>query len=285
MKSICIKCNNNSILSYLLENLSDLDSEDISFSTNTFKIYKNIIIHYTGLNTSLFISTLSHILTKCIISFYEKNTIKSIINYNYFYFNDIERHQILENCYDLLNSDENIYNDKYSKIHSALYLYILEHHSILLSGFVNFRLYEYKTFLDNNIDLFISNYLVEREYYEFIELLQLYVNSRPSNSDCVHLIYINKESILVDGNKNIIPNSTDLCDAKYLSDISFSSNDFCLNTLLNLLPQKLIIHLINVDEDEYINTLKLIFGSKISICTDCDICGVYRLTNNKLIKE
>lgn len=285
MKSICIKCNNNSILNYLLTNTTDLDIENISISTNTFKIYKNIIIHYTGKNTSLFISSLSHLLTKCIISFYEKNILKNIINYNYFYFNDIEKHQIIENCYDLFNSDSIIYNDKYSRIHSAVYLYILEHHSFVLSGFINFRLYEYKEFLDNNIDLFISNYLVEKEYYEFIELLQLYVNSRPSNSGLVHLVYINKESILIDDNKNIIPNSEELSDAKYLSDISFSSNDFCLNTLLNLLPQKLIIHLINSDEDEYINTLKLIFNSKVSICTDCDICRVYKLTNNILMKE
>ena len=285
MNSICIKCNNESILNYLLKNTSDLDIENISISTNNFKIYKNVIIHYTGSNVSLFISSLSHLLTKCIISFYEKNILRNIINYNYFYFNDIEKHQILESCYDLFNSDSNIYNDKYSKIHSVIYFYILERRCLVLSGFVNFRLYEYKEFLDNNIDLFISNYLVEKEYYEFIELLQLYVNSRPSNSDLVHLIYINKESILIDSNKNIIPNSEDICDAKYLSDISFSSNDFCLNTLLNLLPQKLIIHLINNDEDEYINTLKLIFNSKVSICTDCDICRVYKLTNHILIKE
>ncbi len=69
-------------------------------------------------------------------------------------------------------------------------------------------------------------------------------------------------------------------DAKYLSDISFSSNDYCLNTLLNLLPSKLHIHLVDNFEDEFITTLKLIFENRVYICNDCDICRVYRLTNN-----
>ena len=68
-------------------------------------------------------------------------------------------------------------------------------------------------------------------------------------------------------------------NAQYLSDISFSSNDYALNTLLTLLPRKIEIHLIGY-EDEFINTLKLIFGTKIFICTDCNICRTYKVLNN-----
>ena len=127
--------------------------------------------------------------------------------------------------------------------------------------------------------------MIEREYYEFINILHLYVNSKESTMDVVHLVYTNKDCILLDKNKNIIPLDNSLLDAKYLSDISFSSNDYCLNALLNILPKKLYIHLINNYEDEFITTLKLIFDNNVSICTDCDICHVYRLTNNMVAKE
>ncbi len=35
-----------------------------------------------------------------------------------------------------------IYEEKYNEIYKALYNYLLEHHSIVLNGFVNFRLKE-----------------------------------------------------------------------------------------------------------------------------------------------
>ena len=98
----------------------------------------------------------------------------------------------------------------------------------------------------------------------------------------LHLIYNHGESILLDEEKNVVSVSDNIYNAKYLSDISFSSNDYALNTLLTLLPKKIEIHLID-KEDEFINTLKLIFEDKISICKECNICKTYRLLNSAKI--
>lgn len=280
MKSICIKSNNKYIIDYLLKDFSNINLDSTYLSNNSFKIYDNVIIHYLGNNIDNFYAILCDELTKCILFFYEKKITKKIISYNYFYFNDIDSKQILDNCIDLFNFDEGIYNEKYNAIYNALYSYLLEHHSIVLNGFVNFRLKDYKEILDYNVDICVSNFLIEKEYFEFINLLHLYVNSKESSTNVLHLIYVNKESILVDNNKNIVSTEDHIFDAKYLSDISFSSNDYCLNTLLNLLPKKLNIHLIDNYEDEFINTLKLIFENRVHICNDCDICRVYRMTNN-----
>ena len=56
MKSICIKTNNTNTLEYLLNELNSIDLDNICFSTNKFKHYKNIIIHYTGKDTKLFLN-------------------------------------------------------------------------------------------------------------------------------------------------------------------------------------------------------------------------------------
>lgn len=280
MKSICIKSNNNHIIDYLLKDFSNINLDSTYLSSNSFKIYDNVIIHYLGNNIDDFYKILCNELTKCILFFYEKKLTKKIISYNYFYFNDIEAKQILDNCIDLFNFDEGVYNERYEAIYNALYSYLLEHHSIVLTGFVNFRLKDYMEILDYNVDICVSNFLIEKEYFEFINLLHLYVNSKESSTNVLHLVYVNKESILIDDNKNIISTEDHIFDAKYLSDISFSSNDYCLNTLLNLLPEKLNIHLVDNYEDEFINTLKLIFENRVHICNDCDICRVYRMTNN-----
>ena len=94
----------------------------------------------------------------------------------------------------------------------------------------------------------------------------------------IHLIYLNGEAILLDKQKNVISLAKNNLDKCYLSDISFSANDYALNSLLSLLPSKLIIHLIS-PADDFINTLQAIFGSSVSICTDCDICTIYKSLN------
>ena len=104
----------------------------------------------------------------------------------------------------------------------------------------------------------------------------MYVNSQKSTCDIVHLIYNNESSILLDKDKNIINVSDDVFKAKYLSDISFSSNDYALNSLLTLIPKKIYIHIIDNCIDEFIHTLSLIFESRVEICTDCDICKIYK---------
>ena len=42
MKSLCIKTNNSNILDYLLNELKFLDIDDVYFSCNQFKNYKNL---------------------------------------------------------------------------------------------------------------------------------------------------------------------------------------------------------------------------------------------------
>ena len=280
MKSICVKSNNKYIIDYLLKDFSNITLENIYLSNNSFKLYDNIIIHYTGEDLPSFYNSVCDVLTKCIFFFCEEKIAKKLIDYNYFYFNENEKTQILSKFLEQFQLDIDLYSQKYDLVFEKLYNYLEENHSIVFSGFVNFRIKEYIELLDENIDLCVSSFLIEREYYEFINMLHMYVNSKPSSIEHVHLVFVNNESILIDDNKNIIPINHDAFNTKYLSDISFSTNDYCLNTLLSILPNKLTIHLINSCEDEFINTLKLIFENRISICNDCDICRVYSITHN-----
>ena len=145
-----------------------------------------------------------------------------------------------------------------------------------MTGFIKFRLTDYYNVLEELVDEAVNIYIVEKEYLEFVSLLKLYISSQNSNIDVIHLIYSDENSILLNKNKNIIPFSEDLLKTKYLSDISFSKNDYILNTLLNLLPKKIYIHIIHNYIDEFINTLSLIFENRVVICKDCDICELYK---------
>ena len=276
MKSYCIKTNNDNIVSYLLDKIEKINYENIYYCYKKFVIYKNVIIHYVGDSTDNFKNFVSEIISDTIINFYEEKILLRIINSNYFYFDNFERNKILQNCEDLCKTEA---ISKKEILFKQIYEYLNENKSIVIDGIVNFRIKEYMKELDNIVDIAVNQYIIEKEYNEFINLLKAYVNTAKTGNDLVHLIYTNGESILLDEDKNIISLTDNIANAKYLSDISFSSNDYALNTLLSIVPKNIEIHLI-CDEDEFINTLKHIFEDRIYICRECNICKTYKMIQN-----
>lgn len=277
MKSLCIKTNNSDSLRYLLNELDSLELDNVCFSCNQFKYYKNIIIHYTGEEVKLFINKISSILSLLVIDEMEEEFLNRIILQNYFYFDTNERKKILDLCFDITASDFScIFDKKFKALFNSFSEFINKNNSIVLNGFTNFRIKNYFTILDDIVNEAVNNFIIEKEYLEFISLLRLYINTQVNNCDLVHILYSKSESILLDENKDIISTSEDLFKAKYLSDISFSSNDYTLNSLLTLLPKKIYIHLIDNYIDDFINTLQSVFENRIVLCTDCDICKLYK---------
>ena len=281
MKSFCFKTNNTEILNYLLNRIREIDFENLIYSQNQFKIYKNITIHYIGNNNNKFYNFLTELIGEVVIEFYEEKILKQLINYNYFYFDEYEKNKILENCMQLIEPE--IYTVKLLD-NKSIKEYIKENKAMILDGFIYFRLKAYLEYLDEVVDSGVNKFIIEKEYREFIGLLRVYVESKVPKYNLLHLIYISGESILLDEKRDIVSISENIYNAKYLSDISFSSNDFALNTLLCLLPKRIEIHLID-DEDEFINTLKLIFEGRVTICKDCDICKTYKILNNAKISH
>ena len=279
MKSFCIKNNNNEILVYLLTEIKNMNLENVYVSKNSFKLYKNVIVHYTGNDEKKFVYKLSNVLMNCIMKFYEKNMVKRVVNCDFFYFEPKEKNIIFDNCYELL--DEN-YSDEFQirkeKIFECLVDYISEHKFFILDGFVNFRLFEYNSLIEECVDTAVNKYIIDKEYKEFIELLRGYIASQKNRTDVIHVIYTKNEPILMDEGQNILVYDNKFEYPKYLSDITFSSKDYCLNALLNLLPKKIIVHLL-AEEDEFVETLKLIFQKRLIICRECSICKTFTLLN------
>ncbi len=262
MKSFCIKTNNKKIIKYLLNNFS---FPNTYISIRKFKIYENVIIHYTGENSSTFFNELSNNLVSLILNFYEEKLLKSIIKSNYFYFSESEQDIVLDKCLTYLKDTSSVeYQVRIEHIYIATLKYITNNKSMILTGFINFRLSNYMKILDYIVDTFVNELVVDREYKEFINLLKSYVNSKPSNINTVHFIYKNTDSVILDSNYKKIPFTDDIANLNYISDVSFSENDISLNTLLTLLPQKIIIHLVK-ESDEFIKTLICIFENRIEL--------------------
>ena len=79
MSSLCIKTNNEEVLSYLQNEFSSFNMLNTFYSRKEFKHYKNIIIHYTGIDKELFYTKLATILSYLVIDYFEPNIIKNIL--------------------------------------------------------------------------------------------------------------------------------------------------------------------------------------------------------------
>lgn len=276
MKTICIKTNNKNVIDYLLSQLKNLKLQDVYFSCKKFKVFSNIFIHYKGSNLKLFLYNITEIFSSLIFNFYEIDIAKRIISNDYFYFNIIEQNEILLKFHYLCDNDKNAFSSKKASLINSFYKILENTNKVYLKGIITFRLSDYIKELQNQIDLAVNQYLIEKEYNEFVSLLRLYISTEPSQVNFVHLIYKNGTPILLDENKKIIETDSNFINAKYLSDITFSTSDIALNTLLNIIPKKIYIHLIDEKIDEFITTLELIFEHRIVMCTDCNICRIYK---------
>lgn len=288
MVSLCIKTNKNNIINYLIRNISKIDLDDIVFVKKNFSKYSNVIIHYLGNNIPEFYSELSSVISNCIIENYESLIIHKLLLLNYFYFDDTDFDIIEATCQNILHNGNDIniasvQNDIIDRMHylwTDVLKYISYDKSLVLDGFVTFRISDYIDCINSIVDFSVGQFVINREYTEFIEMLKIYISSRAPETDLVHLIYANEESILLDKDRNIISLTKNNLDTCYLSDITFSSNDYALNSLLSLLPKKIIVHLIS-PKDDFITTLQSIFGDSITICSDCSICKVYQSFNKQ----
>ena len=159
MRSICLKTNNDEIISYIIRRLEEID--EIVISTNKFKIYKNIIIHYIGQNERNFLIQFSGILANMIALFYEHRILNKIINENYCYFEEFEKEIILKICERIIELQEASFKYKEEILKGLVYEYFLEGNKyMILDGFMNFRVKPYLEVLDYVVDTSVTNFVL-----------------------------------------------------------------------------------------------------------------------------
>lgn len=159
MKSICLKTNNDEIIRNLIQKLEERFDEDIVISSNQFKIYKNVIIHYIGKNVNNFLINYSECISEIIECFFEEKILDKIITDNYCYFEEFEKEVILKISEKIIEIQEASIQYKKEILKGLVYEYFLDNKVMILDGFVNFRLQPYLEVLDYVVDTSVTNFV------------------------------------------------------------------------------------------------------------------------------
>jgi len=222
----------------------------------------------------------SNALADHVIKQYEEKLLIRIINSNYGYFNSSEKKEILHISQKIIRNDDKVFFNTLFQIRrrnmiiKKLMEYFEGSSNIILDGFVNFRLKEYIKELEEIIDNAVDDFLIEREYKEFIRLLRYFVEIQDSKFNFVHVIMqYGDQYILLDEKKQEITNE---CIQDFLTELpetEINHDDLLVSSLITLAPKSIIIHnWERFKNQKLLDTIKNVFSGKVVLCSGCSIC-------------
>ncbi len=222
----------------------------------------------------------SNALADYVINEYEEKLLIRLINSNYGYFNSTEKKDILRISQKNIRNDDKVFLNTLFQIRRRNMIvkrfieYFESSSSIILDGFINFRLKDYIKELEDIIDNAVDDFLIEREYKEFIRLLKYFVEIQESKFNVVHVVMQSDEQyMLLDEKKHLITNEC-MQDFLYeLPETEINHDDLLVSSLITLAPKNIVIH--NWEKfknQKLLDTIKNIFSGKVVLCSGCGIC-------------
>ena len=118
-----------------------------------------------------------------------KPYLEELLTHHYFYFPRAERKEILalaEQNY-LQEQERNAGGQVHSEVINCMKEFLRSNSYVNLHGFILFRLRPWLEFLRKNLDKAVDDYLMEKEYQEFIKLLKYFVALQEPKINQVHV--------------------------------------------------------------------------------------------------
>ncbi len=148
------------------------------------------------------------------------------------------------------------YNRRRELINESTTKYLKEHKSIIISGFVNFRLDEYKNELRKLCQNAAEEYSAKREYGEFLDMLRFFISVQMPKESAVHVVRRGENLRILNKFKK------DITD-RYSNDFAFppedfTSEDILLSALITISPKSIIIH-DKKENDKIYDTISSVF--------------------------
>lgn len=230
---------------------------------------------------NLFRHYVANALSDIIVDTWEKIRIRKIIRANYYYFTREEQEMLvdyslrnLSSLPEAANSGEIYRASRKSRVFHKLLDYLDWSNELVIDGFITFRLKEYTEELEDAVDQAVDDFLMEREYREFIRLLKYFVDVQEPRFDHVHVLVKPDNTFkLMDDDQKVIPNDSLEEFVVEMIESEINYEDLLVSTLITLAPQKVTIHCsTRNDRDESVEIIKNVFGERVEVCHGCPLC-------------
>ena len=246
----------------------DLDIKSLkNYNLDDFKI---MFFHY-----------ISNAFSDIIIMDLEEKLVHKTLMNNYYYFVLGERQRILKHLHSVQENEEFKYGEgvtyrisRKAKILQHIIDYLQDNETINLEGFVRFRLKNYTQELEEHIDKAVEDFLMEKEYNEFIRLLRYFVDIQEAKIDIVNVLMGDNGKYHLYDKMNSLINNDYLEDiAMEMADKDISYDDLLISSLITLAPKQIIIHYEGkLKSKEILQTIKSVFSERLVFCKGCNLC-------------
>ncbi|HEX3031687.1 MAG TPA: putative sporulation protein YtxC [Bacillota bacterium] len=223
------------------------------------------------------------VVSDLIVNRWEQDLLQEIIMGEYYYFGEEERRVILDYACRHLNQTLSGLEDQATSrltrqviiIHKLLD-YLAVHSQLVVDGFIRFRLKEYVSQLEECVERAVDDFIMEREYREFVNLLKYFVEIQEPRIDEVHVTCSPEGRFnLWNKEKKIIENNglEAFAEDEAFQDINYE--DLLVSALITLAPGQIVLHLPRDGRfHNTINTLNNVFTERVTLCPGCEWCGV-----------
>lgn len=206
---------------------------------------------------------LSEVLATWIVEQYGSRLMQQAIRRHYYYFNEGEQQEILRQAIALYQESPGVVHGLYRRVYEAVDAYLAQDSTLLLPGFVTFRLGEVRRELETTVDEAVDAYIIQREYEEFVQLLRYFVELQPCKVPLVRVFAQEDGSYLLQDREGAaIPPEE---DDDFLSEFSLQPDDWLLSRLITLSPRRLeLYHGERIQNKEFLHTLLRVFPTAMA---------------------
>lgn len=222
---------------------------------------------------ALFRRRLADAITELLVGDVQQHTLTRLVAEHCSYLDTDEQAQVRARAEELLQLHGGIRDLVARRLHE----YLSEHTHLNLEGFMFFRLREYAEELEDAVDRAVDDFLIEREYREFIRLLKVFVEVQEPRLTHVHVVLEPGGGFrLIDDQGGVIHDEhlegfvADLMDA----DINY--DDLLISTLITLAPARITVHRPTGSRRDALDTIQGVFNDRVELCSGCSRCAELR---------
>lgn len=207
----------------------------------------------------------------------EQKLLSDMIKQRYKHYEHDEVLSIEQYCVDVLNSySQGNMNDgrelRHKMLASAFEKYMSEHALLNIDGFIQFRLPVYKTDLSDVVEYAVAEFIMDKQYQEFISLLQYFVYVQDRKVAEVHIIHKEgSDFIILDEEHQVIEKEQTSDFVVEMIDKDLNYEDMVISSLISISPEKVYIHT-RAKDLQVIKTIQHIFENRTVLCEDCSLC-------------
>jgi len=206
--------------------------------------------------------------------------LERVLNTRYRDFDQDARSTIIHTAWGMLRSDVERNHDRLNLATAELFRFLIDHDEVILEGVLTFLWPEISQEFAEVVDSAVDDYLIEREYDDFVSLLRHLVGKAKHTVGAVHVFFGEDRFYVEDeGGRRL---GEDLL-SDMMSGLALDAetyDDLLVSLLVTLAPNRLTIHR-RVPDAEAMRTIQAVFGKAVACCGGCPRClgGTWRIDN------